>query len=552
MSSTADTDDVIEVSADGLTVRKRFAADEFPVPAIRFEIESDHDESVTFRLSEEIPESFPMDKVGFHPDYYSDDWTAFQDNHVEFTGTLVPDEQLVTVYGIRIDDESVAAEFLTEPTVVEVSSEDAAGSDADAISDGVIETIVSDDGTQAVKDMIAGETDSVPGLEDDEDLDLDLEDDTDLADEEAGLEDEPDIELGFEEDELPETDEDEAIEAAPPADGTVDLDLESDGTEAEESGVAGAGTSEVDLGLEEESDLERPEDSAADDVETTADVAEEESEGIAIENEDGTIEETDGDTEDADIGGEDDVDLEADDADAESAETDAEPNAPDESPAADESEDATDEPSDEASESTSTETDSSEADSAEDEPDAAFDGSIGARLAAEIREETVDEEDLEVLRSELDLEPSGPEIAKVEHLQSRVEEVAAYTDALERFLDEQGTGEQLIEDLRAELASFEDDLAAMNDRLEDTDSRVDGVETDVESLTDWTADLETDLADVTDDVESVETDLDDVSDDVETVDERVDDLADDLEQVQEGLTDIRNWRDQLGSMFSDG
>ncbi len=30
MSSTADTDDVIEVSSDGLTVQKSFTADEFP------------------------------------------------------------------------------------------------------------------------------------------------------------------------------------------------------------------------------------------------------------------------------------------------------------------------------------------------------------------------------------------------------------------------------------------------------------------------------------------------------------------------------------------
>ncbi|TYL37102.1 AAA family ATPase [Natronococcus pandeyae] len=569
MSSTADTDDVIEVSADGLTVRKRFAADEFPVPAIRFEIESDHDEPVTFRLSEEIPESFPMDKVGFHPEYYSDDWTAFQDNHVEFTGTLESDEPLVTVYGIRIDDESVVTEFLTEPTVVEVSSEDAADSDADAISDDVIETIVGDDRSQPVKDMISGESDSVPGLED-EDLDIDLEDDVDLDETTEFEDDEPDVELGFEEDEIPGTDEDEAIEAAPPDEEALDLGLDADETGEDEADDADADPSNIDLGLEEESDPELPEDAAVDDAETSADVADEESEDIGTEDEDGDTEKTDDDTEDVDIGDDEgDIDPKADDADdgdepadadspADVADTDVEPDASDESPAVDESEDATDGTSDETSESDAIETEPAETESAEDESDVAFEGSIGARLATEIREGTVDEDDLEALRSELDLEPSGSEIAKVEHLQSRVEEVAAYTDALERFLDEQGTGEQLIEEFQTELASFEDELAAMDDQLEDTESRVDGVETDVESLTDWTADLETDLGEVAADVETVEDDLEDVSDDVETVDERVDDVADDvadleddLEDVQEGLTDIQDWRDQLGSMFSD-
>ncbi|MFC4437604.1 MULTISPECIES: prolipoprotein diacylglyceryl transferase [Natrialbaceae] len=550
MSSTADTDDVIEVSADGLTVRKRFAADEFPVPAIRFEIESDHDEPVTFRLSEEIPESFPMDKVGFHPDYYSDDWTAFQDNHVEFTGTLESGEPLVTVYGIRIDDESVVTEFLTEPTVVEVSSEDAADSDADAISDDVIETIVGDDRNQAVKDMISGESDSVPGLEDEEDLDLDLEDGVDSTDEGTEREDdEPDIALGFEEDEIPEAEEDEAIEAAPPDEQSLDLGLETD--EADDDPEP----SELDLGLEDDADIEPSEDTAPDDVETDTETAAEERPDVDTEDGDGGTETAVGD-DDAD-----EADLEAGEADEEPAaespptdveDTDAEPATPDEPPIADEDEGLDDESTAEANE-----TDAAEDESA-DEPAIALEGSIGDRLATEIRQGIVDEEDLEVLRSELHLEPSGSETAKVEHLQSRVEEVAAYTDALEAFLDEQGTGEQLIEELRDELASFEDDIAAMDDRLEGTESRVDGVETDVESLTDWTADLETDLGEVTDDVETVETDLENVNDDVETVDERVDDLADDVDDleddladVREGLTDIQDWRDQLGSMFSD-
>jgi len=125
MNSTADTDDTIEISADGIAVRKTFTADEFPVPAIRFEIESDRDNPVTLQLSEDIPESFPMDKVGFHPDYHSDDWTAYQDNHVEFTAALEPGDQLVTVYGIQLDDESRATEFLTEPLVVERDADDA-------------------------------------------------------------------------------------------------------------------------------------------------------------------------------------------------------------------------------------------------------------------------------------------------------------------------------------------------------------------------------------------------------------------------------------------
>jgi len=284
MNSTADTDDTIEISADGISVRKTFAADEFPVPAIRFEIESDRDNPVTFQLSEDIPESFPMDKVGFHPDYHSNDWTAYQDNHVEFTGALEAGDQLVTVYGIQLDDESRATEFLTEPLVVELDADDANDDDdrstADEVDDEVISNIVSEDRNQAVKDMIAGDSDTVPGLKDEESqddvavadetaadpasdsdpeadatadastdestaledesaaLDLDLGDvdpDPEPVDIESDDEDDetPDIDLGFEEEEIPEPADDDGSEAEDDELG-VDLDLEADDEPADE------------------------------------------------------------------------------------------------------------------------------------------------------------------------------------------------------------------------------------------------------------------------------------------------------------------------------
>ena len=115
--SSSDADDVVEVTTGGVTVTKSYTADEFPVPAVRFEFESEHDEPVEVRLAEDIPESFPMDSVGFHPDYHSDQWTAFQDNHVQFVGNVDPDEPLVTVYGIRLSEDTDPGAFLSEPTI---------------------------------------------------------------------------------------------------------------------------------------------------------------------------------------------------------------------------------------------------------------------------------------------------------------------------------------------------------------------------------------------------------------------------------------------------
>ena len=142
MTDTATMDDVVEIHNDGLTVQKKFAADEFPVPAIRFEISSTHDGPVTVRLSESIPESFPMDSVGFHPKYHSDDWTAFEDNRVEFVGTIDPDDPLITVYGIRIDDQSEVAAFLSEPAISVISTEDSDSSTPTSADDSAVEAVI--------------------------------------------------------------------------------------------------------------------------------------------------------------------------------------------------------------------------------------------------------------------------------------------------------------------------------------------------------------------------------------------------------------------------
>ncbi|WP_254523608.1 AAA family ATPase [Natrinema caseinilyticum] len=571
MSSTADTDDVIEISTDGISVRKTFTADEFPVPAIRFEIESNRDDPVTFQLSEDVPSSFPMDRVGFHPDYHSEDWTAFQDNHVEFTATLEPNERLVTVYGIQLEDLSRGAEFLSEPTVVERSGDDdIEQSEAEELDDELIGNIVSEDGSQAVKDMISGESESMPGLEDVETiepgpdvdlgddvgstdetaedtigLDLDLSDvdpepiDVDADDEDEGDEP-PDIDLGFEEEEIPEPDTDEpAIDTdaddAPDRPG-VDLDIGTETSETDIGGGAGEGTAadppddsgiEIDLGLD---------DSEARDGEDDAP-----SVGSDLDSE--PVGETDLDT---DPVGETDLDTDP----VGEAVSGTEPALDSEPDAEADLDPGPGEPiGTEREERTEESTSSVEIDVA---------GSVAARLATEIREGSVDEEDLEVIQSEFDLEPTGADIAKIDHLQSRVEEVTAYTDSLQTFLEENGTGAQLIDELQTKIDSLEADLSSMDERLTETNDRVDDVEADVVDLTDWNTDLESDLGAVTNDVDAVEGTVDELAHDIGTVDDDVKSVADDLKAVESDLEDVRSdvteiheWREELGSMFSD-
>lgn len=147
-----ESEGVTSVSDGEVTVDKTFAADEFPVPAIKFVIRSTRDEATRIRVIDRIPKSFPMESVGFHPDFESDNWTAYKDHRVEYERTLDPGEELVTVYGIRITDGHDQTDFLEEPTLERIPVD--GGIDPDDIDD-----ILGEDRSQIVRDVLAGNRD---------------------------------------------------------------------------------------------------------------------------------------------------------------------------------------------------------------------------------------------------------------------------------------------------------------------------------------------------------------------------------------------------------
>ncbi|MEF8756902.1 MAG: hypothetical protein V5A33_01575, partial [Halobacteriales archaeon] len=164
MSDSAD-DDVMVVS-QGVRVRKEFEAEEFPVPAIRFDVLSRRDEATTVRIKDEVPEDLSMDGIGFHPDYEGENWSAYQDHHVEYERTLQSDEEVTTVYGIRADSMDAVEQFLTEPAIEIVQPEGAPGSDGETTdTDRTIEDIAPSESSEVVRDVISGDRDRVPGMD---------------------------------------------------------------------------------------------------------------------------------------------------------------------------------------------------------------------------------------------------------------------------------------------------------------------------------------------------------------------------------------------------
>jgi len=440
MANDPGPDIPVTVSTAEVRVGKAFEADRFPVPAVAFEIESLTDEPIRVRLVDDIPESFPMEGVGFHPDYEGDNWTAYRDNRVAYERTLEPGESVLTVYGIRIDDPEEADDFLGDPDIELIEHGDAA-----ATGD-----VLGRETTQVVRDALSGE----------ESGDL------------SGLESEP---LLDDEAPAPRERSDDPTVVTGDRDGSATaVDVEADDAD-------------------EETDVDDADEEEAADTVPSAEVAEafdpRGGEGAEAAEPEPT------------------ADAEADDDAAENADATA------------------------------------------DAPTTAAGSSIAAALAAEIRAGTVDDDDLTVLREAFEVEAKGGVPTSVDvrigRLQSQIEDLLAYRDALADFLDENGTAEEVVGEVNAELADLTERVEALDDAVAEADDERAAIGDDVSAVTDR-------VDDAADRLETVATDLDDLSATAERIEERLDaveDLESDVADVEAELDDLRDFRDRLSNAF---
>jgi archaellum component FlaC len=440
MANDPDPETSVSVSTGEVRVGKTFEADRFPVPAIAFEIESLADDPIRVRLVDDIPESFAMEGVGFHPDYEGDNWNAYGDHRVAYERTLDPGESVLTVYGIRIDDPDEAAAFLEEPTVELVEAGDTATAG----------DVLGRETTQVVRDALSGE----------ETGDL------------SGLGAEPLL-------------DDAAGEAVPrvPADDLASV-----------LGDRDRNVTPVDVPAVETDD----------DVGTDADA----DAGIGAE----TTAETDG--------------TAADDAET--------------------VDDAGEAGTDPATEPLDADAGTPDDDSAAAAPAAgAGAGSVAAALAAEIRADRVDDDDLAALREAFEGSVPTSVDVRVGRLQSQIEDLLAYREALADFLDENGTAEAVLGDVSESVDELED-------RVDELEGSLAAADADREELRNEVASATESLADTGERLDAMAADLADLEATAEGLDERltaVEELEADVEDLRAELEELRSFRDRLSSAF---
>lgn len=106
--------------------------------------------------------------------------------------------------------------------------------------------------------------------------------------------------------------------------------------------------------------------------------------------------------------------------------------------------------------------------------------SVVGALVRELEAADPSEQQVTALREALGVDAARHRTVQIRHLQSRVDDLAAYIDALEAFLDKNGTAEEVLASLQADV----DDLASRLDRVEETLAHVDRQQTDLRDAVD--------------------------------------------------------------------
>ncbi len=171
--------------------------------------------------------------------------------------------------------------------------------------------------------------------------------------------------------------------------------------------------------------------------------------------------------------------------------------------------------------------------------------SVVAELVAELRDGAVSDRERAALRRELGAGHAGPEDVRIEHLESRMSEFAAYAEALREVIDEHGTAEAFVGRFEDRIDGLRTDLDAVESELSATRETVAGVESGLERLENELGALEERTGA---DLEALREEVDERhgrnAEAVETVEDRVRTIEDRVETVEA-------FRERFAAVFED-
>jgi hypothetical protein len=478
-------DDGIETTrttvADGVRVRKTIDAGADGTAVVTLEVDLERDEPTTVRVVEPALGAVPRDDIELHTDHGAEYWQVGET--ATFEREFDAGESYEVVYRVAAVDED-RFEALDADTVVDTV-------------DDAIDDLVDRDDSDAVRELIAGERESLAapaagGVE----LSMEADASEPTGDSTGGhaaegaasepTPDPVDVDAGSE-----------------PVDVDVDVDADAD------PGDVDAESEPIDVDAESEPiDVDVDANPGGDaDPEPATEPASASSGGPAAapSPEDISVDES-----------ADDISVDVPDGDGSVAE---EPVAEAERATDDEPADAGAAEADEAE----TEAAATAGASATDEGPRSADlaaslaatpsGGLARVLLKELREGDVDEETREALREELGAEQEAgrSQDVRIKHLQSQVAEFSAYVEMLDGFVDEHGTFDSVF----GEMSSLDEEVESLRSEL---DGPADAVE-DVDEASAAVEDLRVGQDDLAARVERLEDELASIHDRLDEYDE---------------------------------
>ncbi|KTG26988.1 hypothetical protein [Haloferax profundi] len=484
----------------GVTVEKSVWANGEGLSVVRLEVSSERDDPVDFRLVESVPRDFPLENLGPHPKYNGDKWTKTDDRAFVYADRLEPSGEASTLYGIKGLSPNDLESFLTE-TAVEIDpagdepasdSDDSTTMTNDDTTDTEIDDTTTDDHSVSQRSDFNGH---IPRVEDLRSAsggwDSGQSDTTpsDIQFVGSRAQSTADSATDADSDSQPKVELDDPTADADENEPTTDADTE-EGSEDDATDAS------VEVGTAESAESTAERDSAGTD----------EFETDAVEDRDGP------ETADEVVGTD----------SAASSDGNVSPeNSPDEETTKDSVESA-------ASDSDTTESET------DVETDA--DGVVDA-LVAELSARDLSEEEMAVLRDSLGASSPNSLDVRLEHVQNRVDNLAAYTTALEEFLDENGTAEQVLDDLQTDTAEMREDIERLESALSASKEAIQTIESQVESIEDRMVTTST--------FEERLSELDERLVSESALEAQVEELTDELEDIRGDVETGKTWRSNL-------
>lgn len=155
-------------------------------------------------------------------------------------------------------------------------------------------------------------------------------------------------------------------------------------------------------------------------------------------------------------------------------------------------------------------------------------------LVTALDDRTLREEELSTVREALGLTSPESVRARVDHLSGRVDELMAYRDALESFIDETDGGKR-VERIDQEVDALAEDLAATADLAEAVDERSERQSRALAEFAEGAADRQQRIDELAAGQQSLEADL---RDRVEEFDRR-------LAELERSVEQLRTWRSRM-------